>query len=60
MDKDGNTVGFYLSITHNINTAKRFLSKALKSTKKYAHPSTINADRNSTYSDKFCYGKRRM
>lgn len=50
LDKDDNTIDFYLSSTLSINAAKRFLSKALKSTKKYAHPSTINTDRNPTYS----------
>jgi transposase-like protein len=41
LDKDGNTVDLYLSSTRGINAAKRFLSEALKSAKKYAYPSTI-------------------
>ena len=50
LDKDGNTIDFYLSSTRSTNAAKRFLSKALKSINKYAHPKTINTDRNQTYS----------
>jgi transposase-like protein len=49
LDKDGNTIDFYLSSTRSINAVKRFLSKALKSMKEYAPPSTINTDRNQTY-----------
>lgn len=49
LDKDGNTIDFYLSSTSSINAAKRFLNKALKSMKKYAHPNTINTDKNQIY-----------
>lgn len=49
LDKHGNTIDFYLSRTRNTNAAKRFLGKALKSLPDYAHPRTINTDKNSTY-----------
>jgi transposase-like protein len=49
LDRDGNTVDFYLSSTRSINAAKRFLSKALRSIPEYAHPNTINTDKNPTY-----------
>jgi IS6 family transposase len=49
LDKDGNTIDFYLSSTRNIKAAKRFLGKALKSIPGYAHPESINTDKNSTY-----------
>ncbi len=49
LDKDGNTIDFYLSSTRSINAAKRFLSKALRSIPEHAHPDTINTDRNPTY-----------
>ena len=49
MDRDGNTVDFYLSSTRSINAAKRFLGKTLSSIPEYAHPKTINTDKNPTY-----------
>ena len=49
LDKRGNTVDFYLSKTRNIEAAKRFLGKALKSIPEYDHPSSINTDKNPTY-----------
>ena len=49
LDRDGNTIDFYLSSTRSINAAKRFLSKALRSIPEYAHPNTINTDKNPTY-----------
>ena len=49
VDKDGNTIDFYLSRTRNTNAAKLFLSKALKSIPEYSHPIFINTDKNPTY-----------
>ena len=49
LDKAGNTIDFYLSSTHNASAAKRFLGKALKSIPEYAHPKTINTDKNPSY-----------
>jgi len=49
LDKYGNTIDFYLSSTRNTKAAKRFLSKALKSIPKWAHPEAINTDKNPTY-----------
>ena len=49
IDKRGNTIDFYLSPTRNIKAAKRFLAKALKATKAWAMPSSINTDKNPTY-----------
>ena len=49
LDKDGNTIDFYLSSTRSINTARSFLSKALEFMEKYVHPKTINTDRNPAY-----------
>ena len=50
LDKNGNTIDFYLSSTRNASAAKRFLGKALKATPRYAHPRVINTDKNSSYS----------
>ena len=44
VDKNGNTIDFYLS-----QAAKRFLGKALKSIKTWAHPTVINTDKAPTY-----------
>lgn len=49
INKHGNTVDFYLSSTRNKKAAKRFLSKALKSIKQWAHLKTINTDKTPTY-----------
>ena len=49
IDKQGNTVDFYLSKTRNAKAAKRFLGKALKSIKSWAHPHTINTDKAAPY-----------
>jgi IS6 family transposase len=49
LDKEGNTIDFYLSTTRNSAAAKRFLSKALKSIPAYARPKTINTDKNPAY-----------
>lgn len=45
VDKRGKTIDFYLSSTRSAKVAKRFLSKALKSIKPWAHPKTINTDK---------------
>jgi transposase, IS6 family len=47
VDKQGHTIDFYLSPTRNTQAAKRFLGKALKSRKSWAHPSAINTDKSS-------------
>jgi len=49
IDKNGNTIDFYLSRTRNAKAAKRFLGKALKSLKPWAHPRTINTDKAPSY-----------
>ncbi len=49
VDKQGNTIDFYLSPTRNTKSAKRFLSKALKSIKPWVHPKTINTDKAPTF-----------
>ncbi|SOD22606.1 IS6 family transposase [Nitrosomonas ureae] len=49
VDKHGNTIDFYLSSTRNKKAAKRFLGKALKSIKPWAHPQTINTDKAPTF-----------
>jgi len=41
LDKDGNTIDFYLSSTRSANSAKRFLSKALRPIPEHGHPNTI-------------------
>ncbi|MEO8767312.1 MAG: IS6 family transposase [Nitrosospira sp.] len=50
IDKRGHTIDFYLSATRNTQAAKRFLGKALKSMKSWAHPGAINTDKASPYS----------
>jgi len=49
IDKMGCTIDFYLSATRNIKAARRFLGKALKSIKSWAHPMVINTDKAPTY-----------
>lgn len=49
IDKHGDTIDFYLSPTRNKKAAKRFLGKALKSIKPWAHPQTINTDKAPTF-----------
>jgi transposase-like protein len=49
LDKCGNTIDFYLSPTRNSDAAKRFLSKAMKSLKRWAQPGVINTDKNPSY-----------
>jgi IS1 family transposase len=49
LDKKGHTLDFYLSATRNTQAAKRFLGKALKSMKPWAHPGAINTDKAPAY-----------
>lgn len=49
LDKYGQTIDFYLSRTRNAKAAKRFLGKALKSLKPWAHPRVINTDKAPSY-----------
>jgi transposase-like protein len=49
VDKEGNTIDFYLSPTRNASAAKRFLGKALASMKPWAHPEVINTDKAPAY-----------
>jgi transposase, IS6 family len=49
IDKHGDTIDFFLSPTRNMKAAKRFLGKALKSIKSWAHPQTINTDKAPTF-----------
>jgi len=49
VDKHSNTIDFYLSSTRNKKATKRFLGKALKSIKPWAHPQTINTDKAPTF-----------
>ena len=49
IDKRGDTIDFYLSSTRNTKAAKRFLGKALKGMKSWAHPQTINTDKTPTF-----------
>jgi transposase-like protein len=49
LDRDGNTVAFYLSSTRSINAAKRFPRRALRPIPEYAHPNTTSISRNPTY-----------
>ena len=49
VDKDGNTIDFYLSPTRNTAAAKRFLGKALNGLKDWEKPRMINTDKAPTY-----------
>ena len=49
IDKYGNIIDFYLSSTRNSKAAKLFLRKSLKSIPNYAHPHSINTDKNPSY-----------
>jgi transposase, IS6 family len=48
VDKDGDTIDFYLSSTRNA-AAKRFLGKALAQRKEWQKPRVINTDKAATY-----------
>ena len=49
IDKKSDTIDFYLCSSRNTKAAKRFLGKALKGMKSWAHPQTINTDKSPTY-----------
>jgi transposase, IS6 family len=49
VDKDGDTIDFYLSPTRNAKAAKRFLGKALAQRNKWEKPRVINTDKAPTY-----------
>jgi len=49
LDKEGNTIDFYLSPTRNAKAAKRFLGKTLNGLKDWEKPEVINTDKAPTY-----------
>ena len=49
IDKEGNSVDFYLSSRRNAKTAKHFLGKALRGFKDWQKPSTIDTDKAPSY-----------
>lgn len=49
VDKQGDTIDFYLSPTRNSSAAKRFLCKALRQLKTWEQPKAINTDQNPSY-----------
>jgi transposase, IS6 family len=49
LDKDGNTIDFFLSSTRNAKAAERFLGKALNGLKDWEKPEVINTDKAPTY-----------
>lgn len=49
LDKEGNTIDFYLSPTRNAKAAKCFLGKALNGLKNWEKPNVINTDKAPTY-----------
>ena len=49
LDSFGNTIDFFLSARRNIYATKRFLGKALRSSRLGTEVSAINTDRNPTY-----------
>ncbi len=49
IDKRGNTIDFYLSSTRSAKAAKRFLSKAIRSTHSHMKPYAINTDKAPAY-----------
>ncbi|GBR03667.1 putative transposase [Acetobacter oeni LMG 21952] len=48
VDKDGDTIDFYLSPTRNTRAAKRFPGKAVNGLKDWEKPETINTDKAPT------------
>ena len=50
IDKDGDTLDFYLSATHNTKAAKRFLKKALKRNKRHT-PVSITSNKAPAYGE---------
>ena len=49
VDKEGDTIDFYLSPTRNAKAAKRFLGKAVSGLKDWEKPETINTDKAPAY-----------
>jgi transposase, IS6 family len=49
VDKRGDTIDFYLSLTRNAKAAKRFLGKALAGLKDWEKPETLNTDKAQAY-----------
>jgi len=49
VDKDGDTIDFYLSPTRNATAARRFPGKAVNGLKAWEKPETINIDKAPTY-----------
>jgi len=49
IDKDGDTIDFYLSSTRNAKAAKRFLGKALAQRREWEKPRVINTDKAAAY-----------
>ncbi len=49
LDKEGNTIDFYLSPTRNAKATKRFLGKELNGLKDWEKPTVINTDKAPTY-----------
>ena len=48
VDKDGDTIDFYLSPTRNAKAARRFLGKVINGLKEWEKPETINTDKAPT------------
>ncbi|MBB5060933.1 transposase-like protein [Granulicella aggregans] len=49
LDKEGNTIDFYIPPTRNAKAAKRFPGKALNGFKAWEKPKVINTDKAPTY-----------
>lgn len=49
LDKEANTIDFYLSPTRNAKALKRFLGKAPNGVKDWEKPEVINTDKAPTY-----------
>ena len=49
VNKQGETIDFFLSPSRDSGSAERFLSKSLENLKEWQKPKTINTDKNPTY-----------
>ena len=49
VNKQGDTIDFYLSPSRDTESAEHFLSKSLETLKEFQKPKTINTDKNSAY-----------
>ncbi len=58
VDKDGDTIDFYLSATRNMKAARRFLGKALNGLKDWEKPLKINTDKAPTYGPAIAHLKK--